>query len=158
MPSHLTVIASVLLALTACASARAPAPVADPFDLLRSAYVARDAMAASEAYAPDAEVVYRYAGSAPEHHSGRTAIATSFTAFFVGLAPADAVSLEFRFLHRDRAAAGGFYRLRVGDADYYGRFEVTFAPTGLFATDTSSDATRDDFEALPDPRNGVRHE
>lgn len=123
----------------------------DPFLSLRAAYAARDADAAAAAYAEDGEVVYRYAGAEPERHSGRPAIAASFRSFFAGLAPAEPLGLDFRFLHRDRHGARGFYRLRVGESAYYGRFDVTFSEDGLFRSDTSSDASLEDFESAPVP-------
>lgn len=139
------------LALAALLSAwSVPAwPADDPFRLLGAAYATRDAEAAAAAYADEAEVVYRYAGAEPERHHGRPAIMASFRSFFASLAPADPLHLEFRFLRRDEAGARGFYRLRVGESVHYGRFEVTFSKDGRFLTDTSSDALREDFEAVP---------
>ena len=117
--------------------------------MLSAAYAARDADAAASAHTRHAGLHYRYANAAPEDYRGRNAIAGAFRAFFAGINTSDAIQLDFRMSHRGRQAAAGVYRMRIGQADYYGRFDLTFARDGRFARDTSSDATRADFEALP---------
>lgn len=140
-----------LATLVPSASAMRAAAPADPFDTLRAAYAARDADAAAAAYTDDAVVEYRYTGDVPERHAGRAAIAASFAAFFDGLEAGRPVTLEFRFDERDATAARGVYRLRIGDTPFFGRFDVTFAADGRFATDVSSDATEEDFERVAAP-------
>ncbi len=139
----------VLLGVTGIASA-GDAGSQDPFTVLRAAYAARDADAAAAAYVEDGELHYRYAGAAPEQYRGRQAIAGAFRAFFAGLDPAAPIDLDFRMLRRDGHAAAGFYRMRIGDTEVYGAFEVSFAPDGRFVRDTSTDATRAQFEAAPE--------
>lgn len=150
MTRHRFAFAWALVALLSAVACHAR-PAADPFATLQAAYAVRDAEAAAAAYTEDGEVVYRYAGAAPERHKGRAAIAASFEAFFAGLDPGAALMLEFRFTHRDSAGARGFYRLRIGDADHHGRFDVVFAADGRFLRDTSSDATRVEFESVATP-------
>jgi alpha/beta superfamily hydrolase len=120
---------------------------ANPFEVLRKAYATRDASLAATAYAPDAEVTYRYAGAPVERHVGRVAIAASFRALFDQIDPADTLDLNFRTVEIGSRSMSGFYRLRLGrSGDSFGRFTVTLAPGGLFATDLGSDATQQQFE------------
>lgn len=120
---------------------------AGPFEQLRAAYAARDAGAATLAYGPDAEVVYRYAGVPEERHRGRAAIEASFAALFAQLDPAVAPDLNFRTVRQEGNRLSGFYRLRLGAGiTSYGTFEVELSADGLFARDVSSDAAITDFE------------
>ena len=131
------------IALALCVSSAK----AEPFEQLRAAYAARDAHAAALAYAPDAQVIYRYAEVPEERHVGRAAIEASFAAFFSQLDPDLAPDLNFRIVQGDGNRRTGFYRLRLGAATTaYGAFDVELSPDGLFARDVSTDATIIDFE------------
>ena len=130
-------------ALAACA----PSARAEPFEQLRAAYAARDARAAALAYAPDAEIVYRYAGVPEERHVGRIAIEASFAAFFAQLDPSVPPDLRFRITHLDGSRRTGFYRLGLGvGTTVYGAFDVELSADGLFVRDVSTDAAMADFE------------
>ncbi|MBC7883806.1 MAG: hypothetical protein H7Y37_21150, partial [Anaerolineae bacterium] len=120
---------------------------AEPFAQLRAAYAARDADAAAAAYAPDAEVIYRYAGVPEERYIGRAAIAASFRKLFAQIDPAKPLDLNFRTTNRQGKKISGIYRLRIGqDSASYGRFEVDLAPHGSFLRDTSRGALLNEFE------------
>lgn len=121
---------------------------AEPFAELRAAYHSHDAIAAAAAYAPDAEVVYRYDGWPEERHRGTQDIASSFRAMFARIDPATPIDLNFRQTRREGNRAQGFYRLRIGKAHVsYGRFDVKLDSQGRFLRDVSRSATREDFEA-----------
>ena len=125
---------------------------ADPFERLRAAYASRDAEAAAAAYAPDATVTYRYAGSPEERHTGYKAIAASFGALFQQVDAAQPLDLNFRTIERNGDKVNGVYRLRIGQGiASYGRFAVNLTPGGLFASDLSTDATLADFEEAAGP-------
>lgn len=127
-------------------------PRINPFAELRSAYRNRDAEAAARAYANNGTVIARYAGAPEERHEGQRAIAGSFTQFFSQIDAGQAIDLNFRATEMSATEATGFYRMRIGRGDiYYGRFDVTFAPDGRFLSDTSSDATAEDFEGATGP-------
>ena len=120
---------------------------AEPFADLRAAYAARDESAAAAIYAPDAVVTYRYQGSPEERHVGRAAIKASFRALFDQVDPQDRLDLNFRIAKRDGRKLAGIYRLRIGSSNAsYGRFIVTLAEDGSFASDLSMSATIVDFE------------
>lgn len=123
-----------------------------PFAQLRAAYAARDPAAAAAAYAPDAELVFRYAGVAEENYRGTAAIAGSYKKFFDQVDPATRLDLNFRITTSDGARRRGIYRLRIGTGSTtYGRFEVDVASDGRFARDSSSDATLAEFEEAGGP-------
>ncbi len=124
---------------------------ADPFGQLRAAYAKRDADAAASAYAEEAVVSYRYRGLPEERYAGSAAIATSFRRLFDQIDAKAALDLNFRVTDRKPDQAAGFYRLRVGGQPSFGRFTVTFAPDGKFATDVSTEATLADFEEASGP-------
>lgn len=126
-----------------------PAPD-DPFRILSEAYESRDAAAAARAYTDNGVVIYAYAGVPEERFEGRVAIQGSFQRFFDQFPDNQSLALSFRFQDRSADTAAGVYQLRVGESDYYGRFDVSLED-GLFARDVSSDATQADFEALPAP-------
>lgn len=120
---------------------------ADPFSELSAAYAARDADAAAAAYAPDALVVYRYDGAPEERYQGTQAIASSFKALFDQIDAKDKLDLNFRETSRVGNKVHGIYRLRIGKAQAsYGRFEVVIGRSGKFVSDTTSNASREDFE------------
>ena len=121
---------------------------ADPFADLGAAYRARDGAAAAAVYTPDAIVTYRYDGAPEKRHIGTAAIARSFRQLFDQVDPATPLDLRFRFASRNATAATGVYRLGIGNTASYGRFTVTFAPDGRFATDLSTSAAAADFDAL----------
>ena len=124
----------------------APA-LAEPFSELRAAYVARDANAAAAAYAPDARVVYRYVGALEESYRGTEPIMSSFKALFDQVDAKDRLDLNFRETSRDGNRVQGVYRLRIGKTQAsYGRFDVVLDASGKFASDTSTSASREDFE------------
>lgn len=128
------------------------AALANPFASLRAAYASRDANAAAASYAPDALVVYRYAGTPEERHEGTRAIAGSFAALFDQIDARDALDLNFRETYRNGNHVRGYYRLRVGRSQTsYGRFDVVIDESGKFTSDQSSDATRDEFEEANGP-------
>lgn len=138
----------VLLAavLTGCAAQ------AEPFADLRAAYIARDPVAAAAVYAPDAVVTYRYDDTPEERHIGTAAIEASFREFFAQFDPKDRLDVNFRVSAREGDTVSGVYRLRIGNAGtYFGRFEVTFAADGSFASDLSTSAKIADFEEAPGP-------
>jgi hypothetical protein len=122
---------------------------ADPFADLSAAYRARDPKAAAAAYAPDATVTYRYDGVPEERHTGAAAIAESFRKQFEMVDRAIPLDLHFRFISRTASAATGVYRFTLGPDASHGRFAVTFAPDGRFATDLSTSATEAEYQALP---------
>jgi hypothetical protein len=141
--------AAVLIALLVAGPASAQP---DPFVLLSEAYRTRDADAAAAIYAPDASVVYRYDGAAPEQHVDTAAIAQSFDQLFNQTDPADSIDLNFRVTERTATRAAGLYRLRIGTSRAaYGRFAVTFGADGRLTSDTSTSATVADFENAPGP-------
>lgn len=120
---------------------------AEPFASLRAAYSARDANAAAAAYAQDAQVIYRYDGAPEERYRGTQPIASSFKALFDQIDPKDQLDLNFRETSRVGNRVQGVYRLRIGKTQpSYGRFDVVIDPFGKFLSDTSTSATRDDFE------------
>jgi pimeloyl-ACP methyl ester carboxylesterase len=120
---------------------------AEPFSNLQAAYAARDAHAAASTYSTDAQLVYRYDGAPEERYRGTQSIASSFTALFNQINVKDKLDLNFRETARDGNRVQGFYRLRIGKAQTsYGRFDVVLDPFGKFLSDTSTNATRDDFE------------
>lgn len=137
--------AFLALAFASCA----PAP-SDPFRVLSQAYANRDAAAAASAYTENGVVIYAYEGTPEERFEGRAAIQGSFQRFLDQFPAAQSLVLSFRFEDRSADAAAGVYQLRVGESDYYGRFDVSLED-GLFARDVSSDAAEADFEALPAP-------
>jgi pimeloyl-ACP methyl ester carboxylesterase len=120
---------------------------AEPFSELRLAYSARDANAAAAAYAPDAEVVYRYDGAPEERYRGTRSIASSFEALFDQVDPKDQLDLNFRETSRAGNRVQGVYRLKIGKAQAsYGHFDVVVDATGKFVSDVSTSASREDFE------------
>lgn len=132
-----------VMALLGCGS---PAQ-AEPFASLRAAYNARDANAAAAVYAPDAQVVYRYDGAPEESYRGTQPIASSFKALFDQIDPKDQLDLNFRETSRVGNRVQGVYRLRIGrNQAGYGRFDVILGSSGKFLSDTSTSATRSDFE------------
>lgn len=136
----------ILFACMALLGCESPAR-AEPFSKLRAAYAARDANAAAAAYMPDAQVVYRYDGAPEERYSGTEPIASSFKALFDQIDAKDQLDLNFRETSRVGNRAQGIYRLRIGKAQAsYGRFDVMLDPTGKFVSDTSTSASREDFE------------
>ncbi len=138
---HFVVLGS--LGLLACGS---PAQ-SEPFSELRAAYAARDAAAAAAAYAPDAQVVYRYDGAPEERYRGTQPIASSFKALFDQIDPKDQLDLNFRETSRAGNRIQGVYRLKIGKAQTsYGRFDVVVDATGKFDSDASTSASREDFE------------
>lgn len=142
-------IAAALVLLSGAAGA-AP-PNAGGFETLRAAYAAKDANAAATAYAPDAEVLYRYAGTPEDRRVGTAAIAASFRELFDQIDPATPLDLNFRVAETAGDRRVGYYRLRIGKAASYGRFETRVGPDGRFVQDISSDATLADFETAAGP-------
>lgn len=133
----------VFMTLLGCGS---PAR-AEPFSNLRAAYANRDANAAAAAYAPDAQVVYRYDGAPEERYRGTGAITSSFKALFDQVDAKDSLDLNFRETSRVGNRVQGVYRLRIGKTQgTYGRFDVVLDPSGKFISDTSTSASREDFE------------
>jgi hypothetical protein len=113
-----------------------------PFRLCRA-----DPQAAAAAYAPDAQVTYRYAGTPEEHHRGTQAIASSLQALFDQIDSKNKRDLNFRETSRAGNRVLGLYRLRIGKAQAsYGRFGVVLDRAGKFVSDMSTGASRDDFE------------
>jgi alpha/beta superfamily hydrolase/ketosteroid isomerase-like protein len=139
----------VVLAFMALLGCGSPA-TAEPFAELRAAYAARDANAAAAAYAPDAEVVYRYNGAPEERYLGTQPIASSFKALFDQIDSKDKLDLNFRQTSRVGNRVQGLYRLRIGRKQVsYGRYDVVLTASGKFASDTSASASREDFEEAP---------
>lgn len=125
---------------------------AEPFAQLRSAYLARDPAAAASAYTPNADLVFRYAGTAEEKYCGSKAIAASYDRFFDQIDPASNLDLNFRIGQSVGSRRSGIYRLRIGKSSVtYGKFDVEVAPDGRFLSDSSSDATMADFEEAAAP-------
>jgi len=129
-----------------------------PYAVLGDAYEAKNGAQAATAYTEDAALIYQGGPSGDQIYRGTDAIAQSFQAFFDQLADTDALHLNFRLTEQRRAGdeihERGIYRLRVGDSiTGYGWFEVTREAKGAgrFQQDTSSPATRDDFESAPGP-------
>lgn len=146
---HRRLIVTLLVWLFAGPSAAA---AVDPFAILRTAYAARDPVAAASAYSPDAILADRTAGAATSAIQGSRAIVGSFRQTFAQLGNMGPLDLNFRISSRDGAKVSGFYRLRSkGGATGYGRFEVVLAGDGRFASDTMFDAARSDFEELEGP-------
>lgn len=142
------VILFACMALLGCGSSAR----AEPFSKLRAAYAARDANAAAAAYTPDAQVIYRYDGAPEERYNGTGPIASSFKALFNQIDAKDQLDLNFRETSRVGNRVQGIYRLRIGKTQVsYGRFDVMLDPTGKFVSDTSSDASREDFEEASGP-------
>ncbi|NBB13799.1 prolyl oligopeptidase family serine peptidase [Caulobacter sp. SLTY] len=142
-------IAATLVLLSGAAGAAPPEETA--FKALRAAYAAKDAAAAAAAYAPDAEVIYRYAGTPEDRRAGTTAIAASFRELFDQIDPATAIDLNFRVAETAGDRRVGYYRMRIGKAASYGRFEVRLGKDGRFVQDISSDGTVSDFESVAGP-------
>lgn len=125
---------------------------AEPFAQLRSAYLARNPAAAALAYAPDAQLVFRYAGTVEEKYRGSKAITGSYDRFFNQIDPASKLDLNFRIIQSDGLHRRGFYRLRIGKSSTtYGRFDVQLGRDGRFLSDFSSEATVADFEEAAAP-------
>ena len=125
---------------------------AEPFAQLRSAYLARDPAAAASAYAPDAQLVFRYAGTAEEKYRGSAAIAASYDRFFDQIDPASKLDLNFRIIRSVGSRRSGIYRLRIGKSSVtYGKFDVEIASDERFLSDLSSEATVADFEEAAVP-------
>lgn len=145
-------ITIVALAVSMASASSAQVPVPDPFAQLRAAYAKRDALAAAAAYTPDAEVIYRYAGTPEERHKGRDAIARSFQTLFDQIDPSDKTDLNFRTTERNGSRVQGVYRLSFGYGKVSeGRFDVTLSPDGRFASDLSLDASPGAFEEAAGP-------
>ncbi len=143
---------ALVLASTLASASSAQVPQPDPFAQLRAAYAKRDAQAAAAAYTPDAEVIYRYAGTPEERHKGRDAIARSFQSLLDQIDPADKIDLNFRVTQRSGPQVQGVYRLSYGYGKVSeGRFDVTLSSDGRFASDLSLDAPRDAFEEAAGP-------
>lgn len=135
------------LIIVLAAVLNASAAYSEPFADLRAAYAARDAAAAAAIYAPDAVVTYQYEGSPEEQYIGRAAIEASFRALFDQIDPKESLDLNFRVTRREGGNVFGLYRMRIGNASVsYGRFAVTVAPDGSFASDLSTSANIVDFE------------
>lgn len=140
------------LALAFSVFASAEKAQADPFAELRAAYAARNAAAAAATYTPDANVIYRYAGSPEERHRGTAAIRASFAALFQQIDPAKPLDLNFRQTERTGKRVVGYYRLRIGrDQVSYGRFDVLLGAGGKFSQDVSTDAPAEAFEESAGP-------
>ncbi len=145
-------IKTVAFAATIASVSSAQVPAPDPFAQLRVAYAKRDARAAAAAYTPDAEVIYRYAGTPEERHKGRDAIVRSFQTLLDQIDPADKIDLNFRTIERNGARVQGVYRLSFGYGKVTGgRFDVTLSPDGRFASDLSLDAPPGAFEEVAGP-------
>jgi pimeloyl-ACP methyl ester carboxylesterase len=123
---------------------------AEPFAELRAAYAARDPNAAAAAYAQDAQLVYRYDGAPEELYLGTKSIASSFKALFDHFDNKDRLDLNFRETSRIGNRVQGLYRLRIGRTQVsYGRYDVVLDASGKLASDTSTSASRADFEEAP---------
>jgi pimeloyl-ACP methyl ester carboxylesterase len=123
---------------------------AEPFAILRSAYVGKDAKAAASAYTADAELVYRYDGVPEEQY--KSAIEASFKTFFAQFGGDQSLDLNFRVTDKSGAKSSGIYRLRIGrDVSSFGHFETLSAADGRLQRDESRGATRDDFEEAAGP-------
>ena len=134
-----------VMALMCCGS---PAR-SEPFSTLSAAYAARDSNAAAAVYAQDAQVVYRYDGAPEERYRGTKPIASSFKALFDQIDAKDKLDLNFRETLRDGDSVQGIYRLKIGKSQTsYGRFNVVINATGKFVSDTSTSASREDFEEV----------
>jgi alpha/beta superfamily hydrolase len=124
---------------------------AEPFADLRAAYAARDARAAAAAYAPNGELINRYAGYPVERFRGHKAIEGNFVRLFAGIDPDKKIDLNFRFTAVTGLNREGVYRLRIGKAGYFGRFQVQLTPDGKFLRDESLDGTLSSFEYAAGP-------
>lgn len=149
---HAALGALLLLASIANGAATSDADIAPkPFQMLREAYAQGDARAAASAYTEQAVYGELYPGAAPRLVVGRANIALHFAAMFTTF-PGGA-DLNFRIVSgnpdRDGPVAG-YYRLRVGTDETahlsYGSF-VAVLSEARFTLDTSSSATREEFDA-----------
>lgn len=124
---------------------------AQPFEILRQAYVDADATTAASAYAEHAVYGELYPGAPPRLVVGRANITKHFVAMFASFS--GGVDLNFRIVSGDPSRDGpvaGYYRLRMGPeegAHYsYGSF-VAVVRESRFTMDTSSSATQAEFDA-----------
>ena len=155
-----------LLGLVGCAGSAQTPPSAqalpsigsEPYAILRQAYLAKDGAQAATAYTTEAALIYADGPGGDQTYQGTDAIAQSFQNFFDQIADTDVLDLNFRLTEQRRAGDAlherGLYRLRVGEEiTGYGSFEVIREGSGIgrFRRDTSSPATREDFENAPGP-------